>query len=88
MVYRMYELCRFGRHIPFAKESLRDALLRIPTRYPVANSGECDNFLNQVERHMGDNKSLIARLKVVFLFGVFQCTASLEVLMSKNVLEA
>lgn len=60
----MYEQCRFGRHIPFAREVLRDGLLRIPSRYPATNPGECDNFLNQVERHIGDNKSLIARLKV------------------------
>ncbi|VDN07598.1 unnamed protein product [Thelazia callipaeda] len=61
---RMYEQCRFGRHIPFIREVLRDGLLRVPTRYPATNPGECDNFLNQVERHIGDNKSLIARLKV------------------------
>uniref|UniRef100_A0A0R3RUW1 Mediator of RNA polymerase II transcription subunit 13 n=1 Tax=Elaeophora elaphi TaxID=1147741 RepID=A0A0R3RUW1_9BILA len=61
---RMYEQCRFGRHIPFSREVLRDGLLRVPTRYPATNPGECDNFLNQVERHIGDNKSLITRLKV------------------------
>ncbi|CAG9533297.1 unnamed protein product [Cercopithifilaria johnstoni] len=61
---RMYEQCRFGRHIPFSREMLRDGLLRVPTRYPATNPGECDNFLNQVERHIGDNKSLITRLKV------------------------
>uniref|UniRef100_A0A8R1TKB8 Mediator of RNA polymerase II transcription subunit 13 n=2 Tax=Onchocerca TaxID=6281 RepID=A0A8R1TKB8_ONCVO len=61
---RMYEQCRFGRHIPFTREVLRDGLLRVPTRYPATNPGECDNFLNQVERHIGDNKSLITRLKV------------------------
>lgn len=60
----MYEQCRFGRHIPFTREVLRDGLLRVPTRYPATNPGECDNFLNQVERHIGDNKSLITRLKV------------------------
>ncbi|KAL3994049.1 Mediator complex subunit 13 N-terminal family protein [Acanthocheilonema viteae] len=61
---KMYEQCRFGRHIPFSREALRDGLLRVPTRYPATNLGECDNFLNQVERHIGDNKSLITRLKV------------------------
>ncbi|KAM3719730.1 Mediator of RNA polymerase II transcription subunit [Dirofilaria immitis] len=61
---KMYEQCRFGRHIPFTREVLRHGLLRVPTRYPATNPGECDNFLNQVERHIGDNKSLITRLKV------------------------
>lgn len=61
---RMYEQCRLGRHIPFAKESLKDGILRVSMRYPSTNPGDCDNFLNQVGRHIGDNKSLIARLKV------------------------
>lgn len=69
----MYEQCRFGRHIPFSRDILRDGLLRIPTRYPATNPGECDNFLNQVERHIGDNKSLIARLKVHIITILFDC---------------
>uniref|UniRef100_A0A915CHH7 Mediator of RNA polymerase II transcription subunit 13 n=1 Tax=Parascaris univalens TaxID=6257 RepID=A0A915CHH7_PARUN len=60
---RIYEQCRFGRHIPLAREPFKDGMLRVPARFPSTNPGECDNFLNQVERHMGDNKTLIARLK-------------------------
>ncbi|MFH4976590.1 hypothetical protein AB6A40_003299 [Gnathostoma spinigerum] len=60
---RVYEQFRFGRHIPLCKEPLKEGILRVPARFPATNSAEFDNFLNQVERHMGDNKSLINRLK-------------------------
>ncbi|VDK47658.1 unnamed protein product [Anisakis simplex] len=61
---RIYEQCRFGRHIPFSRDPFKDGLLRVPSRYlSTTNHSEFDNFLNQVERHMADYKGLIAKLK-------------------------
>lgn len=61
MTCRIYEQCRFGRHLPFAKDSLKDGFLRVPTRLPVTNPND---FLKQVERHINNGASLIAKLNV------------------------